>query len=116
MGSARLAEKMWQRLIFLLGFACQVLGLENGLARTPPMGWLSWERFRCNTDCENDPEFCIGERLFKETFTSSVNPTGILLVRFNILPRATVHGDEDGVGEPSIDISYPGLTGLNTEL
>ena len=28
------------------------LGLENGLARTPPMGWLSWERFRCNTDCK----------------------------------------------------------------
>lgn len=33
--------------------------LENGLARTPPMGWLSWERFRCNTDCEGDPENCI---------------------------------------------------------
>lgn len=33
--------------------------LENGLARKPPMGWLSWERFRCNTDCEGDPENCI---------------------------------------------------------
>ena len=22
-----------------------VLGLENGLARTPPMGWMSWERW-----------------------------------------------------------------------
>ncbi len=32
---------------------------ENGLARTPPMGWLAWERFRCNTDCENDPHNCI---------------------------------------------------------
>ena len=30
------------------------------------MGWLSWERFRCNTDCDNDPEFCIGENLFKQ--------------------------------------------------
>jgi len=37
--------------------------LENGLARTPPMGWLAWERFRCNTDCENDPENCISEKL-----------------------------------------------------
>ena len=37
-------------------------GLDNGLSLTPPMGWLSWERFRCNTDCEHDPEFCIGER------------------------------------------------------
>ena len=33
--------------------------LDNGLALTPPMGWLTWERFRCNTDCLNDPENCI---------------------------------------------------------
>ena len=24
-----------------------------------PSGWLAWERFRCNTDCLNDPENCI---------------------------------------------------------
>ena len=23
------------------------LGLDNGLARTPPMGWNSWNRFAC---------------------------------------------------------------------
>ncbi|ODM93453.1 Alpha-N-acetylgalactosaminidase [Orchesella cincta] len=40
--------------------------LENGLARTPPMGWLAWERFRCNTDCVNDPDNCISERLFMQ--------------------------------------------------
>ncbi|KAK6637161.1 hypothetical protein RUM44_007575 [Polyplax serrata] len=40
--------------------------LENGLARTPPMGWLSWERFRCNTDCKNDPDNCISDRLFRK--------------------------------------------------
>jgi len=33
--------------------------LDNGLARTPPMGWLTWERFRCNTDCKNYPDTCI---------------------------------------------------------
>ncbi|XP_077558627.1 alpha-N-acetylgalactosaminidase-like [Haemaphysalis longicornis] len=51
--------------LFLLGTrpAC---GLENGLARTPPMGWLAWERFLCNVDCARDPENCISERLFKE--------------------------------------------------
>jgi len=38
--------------------------LDNGLARTPPMGWLAWERFRCNIDCVNDPENCISEKLF----------------------------------------------------
>ena len=33
--------------------------LDNGLALTPPMGWLSWERYRCNIDCVNDPDNCI---------------------------------------------------------
>uniref|UniRef100_A0A2C9JDJ3 Alpha-galactosidase n=1 Tax=Biomphalaria glabrata TaxID=6526 RepID=A0A2C9JDJ3_BIOGL len=40
------------------------IALDNGLALTPPMGWLSWERFRCNVDCVNDPDNCISERLF----------------------------------------------------
>lgn len=44
---------------------CLANGLDNGLALTPPMGWLTWERFRCNTDCENDPDNCISERLIK---------------------------------------------------
>ncbi|XP_069987902.1 alpha-N-acetylgalactosaminidase isoform X2 [Penaeus vannamei] len=43
-----------------------VQALENGLARTPPMGWLAWERFRCNTDCVNDPHNCISETLFMQ--------------------------------------------------
>jgi len=30
------------------------------------MGWMSWERFRCNTDCKTYPEDCISERLFRE--------------------------------------------------
>lgn len=30
------------------------------------MGWMTWQRFRCNTDCVNDPENCISERLIKE--------------------------------------------------
>lgn len=39
--------------------------LDNGLARTPPMGWINWERFTCQTDCENYPNDCVSERLFK---------------------------------------------------
>lgn len=27
-------------------------------------GWLSWEAFRCNTDCVNDPNNCISENLY----------------------------------------------------
>ena len=44
--------------VFVL-FVDLLNSLENGLARTPPMGWLTWERFRCNVDCDNDPENCI---------------------------------------------------------
>ncbi|CAL1261570.1 unnamed protein product [Larinioides sclopetarius] len=40
--------------------------LENGLARTPPMGWLAWERFKCNINCRSDPDNCISEKLFME--------------------------------------------------
>lgn len=34
-------------------------GLDNGLALTPPMGWMSWERYRCIVDCELYPDDCI---------------------------------------------------------
>jgi len=37
-----------------------VFSLDNGLARTPPMGWMQWERFRCNINCTEDPDNCIG--------------------------------------------------------
>ncbi|KAM7353165.1 alpha-N-acetylgalactosaminidase isoform 2-T6 [Cochliomyia hominivorax] len=51
--------------LIILHLSSMVSSLENGLARTPPMGWLSWERFRCNTDCDNDPDNCVSEYLFK---------------------------------------------------
>ncbi|XP_030573880.1 alpha-N-acetylgalactosaminidase-like [Drosophila novamexicana] len=46
---------------------CSVVGLENGLARTPPMGWMPFERFRCVTDCVKFPRDCISESLFMRT-------------------------------------------------
>ncbi|ESO85223.1 hypothetical protein LOTGIDRAFT_235899 [Lottia gigantea] len=53
--------------LFLLVCVLPILvqSADNGLARTPPMGWLDWERFRCNTDCVNDPDNCISENLIK---------------------------------------------------
>lgn len=41
-----------------------VIALENGLARTPPMGWMHWEQFRCEVDCVKNPKTCISESLF----------------------------------------------------
>ena len=45
-------------------FPSSSLALDNGLALTPPMGWLSWERYRCDIDCVNDPDSCISEKLY----------------------------------------------------
>lgn len=55
---------MLLQTVISLALVAQVLMLDNGLLRTPPMGWLAWERFRCNIDCEDDPKNCISERLF----------------------------------------------------
>jgi alpha-N-acetylgalactosaminidase len=37
---------------------------RNSLARTPPMGWMSWELFRCDVDCSTDPTSCISEKMY----------------------------------------------------
>ena len=39
---------------------------RNALARTPPMGWMSWQMFRCDVVCEpDDPNtMCIDESLY----------------------------------------------------
>lgn len=54
----------------------------NGLALTPPMGWMSWERFRCNIDCANDPENCISESLYK-TMADHIAADGYLEAGYN---------------------------------
>eukprot|EP01124_Arcella_intermedia_P032605 TRINITY_DN7633_c0_g1_i2.p1 TRINITY_DN7633_c0_g1~~TRINITY_DN7633_c0_g1_i2.p1 ORF type:complete len:398 (-),score=28.04 TRINITY_DN7633_c0_g1_i2:65-1258(-) len=56
---------MWAVVLFC-SFCWGVLGLDNGLGLRPPMGWMDWERFRCNVDCKNDPDNCIGEKLFRD--------------------------------------------------
>jgi len=50
-------------LVLLCGWAH---GADNGLALTPPMGWLSWERYECTTNCKLYPQGCINEDLFRE--------------------------------------------------
>ena len=45
----------------------------NGLARTPPMGWMSWEVFRCETDCVKFPKHCVNEDLYTSMGTALVD-------------------------------------------
>ena len=56
-----------------MSLAPPTAALDNGLARTPPMGWMTWERFRCTAgvsgtgpSCAEDPTNCIGEELVKQ--------------------------------------------------
>lgn len=72
-------------IITIFGILFQLSqALDNGLARTPPMGWLAWERFRCNIDCKNDPENCISEKLFMKMADLMVSE-GYLEAGYNIL-------------------------------
>ena len=61
---------------------------KNGAARTPPMGWMSWERFRCNLNCAAFPKDCINAELFKTMATRLVED-GYLEAGYN-----TVHIDD----------------------
>ena len=60
---------MTTKFIFLLicfGYLfTSIYGLDNGLARRPPMGWLSWMRFACEIDCKTYPDDCIDENLYR---------------------------------------------------
>ncbi|XP_046575091.1 alpha-N-acetylgalactosaminidase-like [Haliotis rubra] len=51
--------------VALTCLGAHVNAVNNGLARTPPMGWMSWQRYRCITDCVQQPDNCISESLFK---------------------------------------------------
>lgn len=51
-------------IIAYLGLIGIVLGLNNGLVRTPPMGWMSWTKFYCEIDCTKHPTACINEDLY----------------------------------------------------
>lgn len=59
---------MWTAIYVILAIISlqyNVNGLDNSLALTPPMGWMSWQRYRCIIDCETYPTECISEWLFK---------------------------------------------------
>lgn len=62
---------MQNRLSFALVSLIVVSG--NKLSKTPPMGWMSWEVFRCNTDCKKNAEMCVGEINYKQQADALVN-------------------------------------------
>lgn len=54
-------------IVLLVGTTIQgSQALSNGLALTPPMGWIPWVRFTNTIDCQAYPNDCINEQLFKQ--------------------------------------------------
>lgn len=53
-------------VFILILLAVPVYNLDNGLALTPPMGWISWARFLCQTDCTLYPTSCINQQLYMD--------------------------------------------------
>jgi alpha-galactosidase len=45
------------KFVILLLLVGLTISLDNGLGKTPPMGWNSWNKFHCN----------INEQLIKQT-------------------------------------------------
>ena len=64
-GKTQCKPEMQLLLIALLWLGA-VNGWQNGLARTPPMGWMDWLKYECNIDCLNHPKACINEQLYKD--------------------------------------------------
>ena len=61
------------RVLLLLSLPAIIFALDNGLARLPPMGWMTWERFRCTAgesgtgpSCVSDPDNCISDKLVRQ--------------------------------------------------
>ncbi|KAL4631632.1 alpha-galactosidase A [Arapaima gigas] len=53
-------------MVVVCALAPPARALDNGLALTPAMGWLHWERFMCNINCDTDPHNCISENLYMQ--------------------------------------------------
>lgn len=52
-------------LIFV-SFTTNVQSLENGLERTPAMGWISWIGYGCDTTCHSQSDDCMSERMIMD--------------------------------------------------
>ncbi|XP_045762469.1 alpha-N-acetylgalactosaminidase-like isoform X1 [Maniola jurtina] len=51
-------------LCFVFAYLSSVVELlDNGLARRPPMGWMSWGYYMCGVDCRKNPLKCLDEKL-----------------------------------------------------
>ncbi|XP_046546389.1 alpha-N-acetylgalactosaminidase-like [Haliotis rubra] len=92
-------------------------GLDNGQAQTPPMGFLSWERFRCNVDCQRDPDNCISEKLYRSIadvmVSDGYSDLGYVYVNIDDCWSAKSR-DQQGNLQPDPDRFPSGMLNLST--
>ena len=61
-------------LLLFIYILKKIISLDNGLGKTPPMGWNSWNKFACN----------ISERLFIEAIDEFIS-SGLIEVGYNYI-------------------------------
>jgi alpha-galactosidase len=65
---------VWCILLLLGALVVPGEALQNGAALTPPMSWLSWQRYRCAIGCnDSTSKDCFNERLIRETADALVS-------------------------------------------
>merc|ERR1719272_1079811 len=69
-------------MFFALVNVISAVTSPHGVARTPPMGWMSWEVFRCDVHCTSGPSQCIDHRLYEE-MTDALVDGGFLAAGYN---------------------------------
>jgi hypothetical protein len=84
--------------LFLASVA--VAEARNSLSRTPPMGWMSWEIFRCRIDCQSEPNDCISEKLYKAQADAMV-AQGFLKAGYNSIHMDDCWERKDPARDPS---------------
>ncbi|KAK4884300.1 hypothetical protein RN001_000571 [Aquatica leii] len=86
-----------------------VQALDNGVALRPPMGWMSWQRFRCIIDCNLYPDDCISDSLFRQ-MADRMSEDGYLEAGYEYLIIddcwLTMERDEEGKLQPD-PIRFP---------
>ncbi|RXG73717.1 hypothetical protein Avbf_00113 [Armadillidium vulgare] len=115
--SSKVMKLLFCSVLFVVFFTSRLNALDNGLALTPPMGWLAWERFRCNTDCQNDPDNCISEDLFK-TMADIIATEGYAQIGYDtvIMDDCWLSHERDADDYGNFTCAgYPGMLG-NTEI
>ncbi|KAM4696642.1 alpha-galactosidase A isoform 2-T2 [Rhinophrynus dorsalis] len=84
--------------------------LNNGLALTPPMGWLHWERFLCETDCEKNPKNCVRDEHGRLQADPVRFPGGIKKLAEYVHARGLLLGIYQDLGKKTC-AGYPGSQG-----